>query len=681
MTLPIVMLAYLNVFTFVIPAESGEKTGFSITIFLSFVVLLIITNSSMPENSDTISLYAAYLLVLTMLSAIGLIMCVLQVKVLTLIEWRYPRYSCLKKMVKVITKIRKIIPCKSKKSEIKDRDSRGDLSIADDSDKERLLNNDVSEQSTDEYNYKMILKKKRSVTFGRVDDKMTSHGMSTPENLIHNEQENNVQTFERDTTLFMEYADMRQPTSMQMIERETSLDNGELSKDLCDSSESGNETDSNSIYDDYDQLPESNIVRIKSANERNVISRSSTKSATKTVSFGNKDNDVLTPTTIEHPVTVHISNHDNMDELNSTENIKSTEAPNNDSLEPHLDNEPTHEECNAVDAKSNASTEDNANSLSLLTVNRRQSEDDNAHNKDQEPQTLENNSESNEDCHKNQLETDQNDSDEQSASGVQKDKAKDVTDDGGGLSSTSGTAVERQVDLTTSQSSRCPLLNTADDHNVIEAVQESGTDGPGTLVDSVSIKQSSETVEYKMMRPSSATDNRPTSRGVVQPYASSRPLSRASIFADQRPVSRQVHLPENQGISSIDPSSSSGLQVSRTCDSSWSANQGSGLKMSQRIGLGQIGNEMESQHPNYEQTDSSKLECEKEVIKDIDCTSIKSALSHESVSSITSEDENDEDDVSWSDVVSCSDFVLFVFFMLVTTILTVALFLTMILAN
>ena len=121
--MPIVVLAYMNVFTFVIPTESGEKTGFSITIFLSFVVLLIINNDSMPENSDTISIYASFVLAMTILSTVSLIVCVLQVRALTFSERKYPISKRVKKAVKHLKWIQSIVSCRGKNNKVDRTDS------------------------------------------------------------------------------------------------------------------------------------------------------------------------------------------------------------------------------------------------------------------------------------------------------------------------------------------------------------------------------------------------------------------------------------------------------------------------------------------------------------------------------------------------------------------------------
>ena len=50
--LPICVLGILNLFVFLLPPESGERVGYSITVLLSIVVFLTITSSSLPGTSE-----------------------------------------------------------------------------------------------------------------------------------------------------------------------------------------------------------------------------------------------------------------------------------------------------------------------------------------------------------------------------------------------------------------------------------------------------------------------------------------------------------------------------------------------------------------------------------------------------------------------------------------------------
>ncbi|XP_060062772.1 acetylcholine receptor subunit alpha-like [Ylistrum balloti] len=57
---PIILLSLLDIFTFVIPVDSGEKMGYSMTAYLAFAVFLTIIRSSLPINSRTTSYLAVF---------------------------------------------------------------------------------------------------------------------------------------------------------------------------------------------------------------------------------------------------------------------------------------------------------------------------------------------------------------------------------------------------------------------------------------------------------------------------------------------------------------------------------------------------------------------------------------------------------------------------------------------
>lgn len=67
---PILMLAILNLFVFVLPCESGEKSGYAVTVFLAFAVFLTIVEATMPENSTSVALFSIYIILMTAQSTI-----------------------------------------------------------------------------------------------------------------------------------------------------------------------------------------------------------------------------------------------------------------------------------------------------------------------------------------------------------------------------------------------------------------------------------------------------------------------------------------------------------------------------------------------------------------------------------------------------------------------------------
>nr|XP_034339162.1 neuronal acetylcholine receptor subunit alpha-6-like [Crassostrea gigas] len=61
--IPIILLGFLKIFAFFIPAPSGEKVSFAVTLFLSYGIFLNLLTSSLPENSDSVCLICAYMVI------------------------------------------------------------------------------------------------------------------------------------------------------------------------------------------------------------------------------------------------------------------------------------------------------------------------------------------------------------------------------------------------------------------------------------------------------------------------------------------------------------------------------------------------------------------------------------------------------------------------------------------
>jgi len=75
---PIIMLAILNLFTFTLPSNGGEKAGYAVTVFLAFAVFLTIMEASFPQNSESVAYFAIYVVIKTvqstMITLIALVM-------------------------------------------------------------------------------------------------------------------------------------------------------------------------------------------------------------------------------------------------------------------------------------------------------------------------------------------------------------------------------------------------------------------------------------------------------------------------------------------------------------------------------------------------------------------------------------------------------------------------------
>ena len=80
--LPVVLLGALIIVVFLIPAESGEKIGYSITVLLAMSVFLSIISTILPRNSDDVCLLAVYLLINVILGVVAVMLTAFQLRLL-----------------------------------------------------------------------------------------------------------------------------------------------------------------------------------------------------------------------------------------------------------------------------------------------------------------------------------------------------------------------------------------------------------------------------------------------------------------------------------------------------------------------------------------------------------------------------------------------------------------------
>jgi hypothetical protein len=81
MIIPLATLALLNVFTFLVPIESGEKGSLSITLFLAYGFFATITRESLPHNSIQVSYYIVYVTTLLIFSVFTVIYVIIEAKI------------------------------------------------------------------------------------------------------------------------------------------------------------------------------------------------------------------------------------------------------------------------------------------------------------------------------------------------------------------------------------------------------------------------------------------------------------------------------------------------------------------------------------------------------------------------------------------------------------------------
>ena len=74
--LPVVCLAFLNILTFLIPASSGQRISYAVTMLLALTVFLSIVSDRIPHSAKNIPRITVYICVTMTLSAITLIECI-----------------------------------------------------------------------------------------------------------------------------------------------------------------------------------------------------------------------------------------------------------------------------------------------------------------------------------------------------------------------------------------------------------------------------------------------------------------------------------------------------------------------------------------------------------------------------------------------------------------------------
>ena len=68
--LPVLFLSLLNVMVFMLPAESGERVSYSITVLLSIAVFLTIVSDTLPRTSEPLPIISYFLVISLVISAI-----------------------------------------------------------------------------------------------------------------------------------------------------------------------------------------------------------------------------------------------------------------------------------------------------------------------------------------------------------------------------------------------------------------------------------------------------------------------------------------------------------------------------------------------------------------------------------------------------------------------------------
>lgn len=106
---PILLLSVLNGFVFLLPAESGERMGFSLTCFLSFVFMLQTVMGFLPHTADPMSLFCFYVIIMMVISIGSCIMTVLMLRL-----YHKPETEVVPDFLKRCVRVISCFPCKTR---------------------------------------------------------------------------------------------------------------------------------------------------------------------------------------------------------------------------------------------------------------------------------------------------------------------------------------------------------------------------------------------------------------------------------------------------------------------------------------------------------------------------------------------------------------------------------------
>lgn len=106
---PVLFLTLLNSFVFLLPAESGERISYAITVLLSIAVFMTMISDYLPKTSQTMSRLCYFLVGDLMLSSIICLLTIFQLRIFFKSDKKYPVPDYLKKLVNMCKNRRRII--------------------------------------------------------------------------------------------------------------------------------------------------------------------------------------------------------------------------------------------------------------------------------------------------------------------------------------------------------------------------------------------------------------------------------------------------------------------------------------------------------------------------------------------------------------------------------------------
>ena len=639
MTIPIIMLAYMNVFVFVVPCESGEKTGYSITIFLSFVVLLIINNQSLPNNSDTISLFAAYVLTMTIMSAIALIISTIQIRAIAFDEKIFPISKRVKRCIRFISKIESFFQW-------------------DDSDDDKELKRDKSdvvelgpykkesptEIGSSGYGSSTSASKK-TVAF-KIDPSGTNDTEEIDRYTFPRNRPVNKITFERQTTLFEEDSLMRRSDTPSVDVHPPINDSHRNTELVKETSISKFDTSLNSDISNIEEISDQYTTNENIKENKSLIyletDTQRTHYSTEHIdtSANDKENDLPFYSKSETQTAHGLSEHS----VRTKNDKKDT-----DSL---FDSEPDSPRGQVLPKE-------------YFTFENEKKEIDSVF--DQESDTFINNdskliSNSNDAPHEgdnlNHLEKPTIDSDT---------SPKIRTVEGAlNMQDVEGDVINQRNGTQTQPKTEDDFTGRSQDHNDRHEYNIQA----GSLRDEITELQPVTANVVKMNRPISATENRALS---LNKYVSRGDIGSASTKhgrALSASSSRTVSTKDNSRVISVLSKRPLSF-VSNTRPASEISHNGNTHFLFGEEEKDDIKEETDKEEDN--ESGYSNGVSNDDFKTDTDTESLEEEEEEE-------EDDENEEDPSWSDLVACTDIIFFIFYLLVTTVLSLAFFLTMVLA-
>lgn len=114
--MPIIFMGCINLFTFMLPAESGERISFSVTCLLAIAVFLTLVSDNLPKKSQPMSVMCYYLMIILSISVLICLAALFNLKIY-FTDASLPVPSRCEKFVRLMA-------CKSKRIEKKSPSNR-----------------------------------------------------------------------------------------------------------------------------------------------------------------------------------------------------------------------------------------------------------------------------------------------------------------------------------------------------------------------------------------------------------------------------------------------------------------------------------------------------------------------------------------------------------------------------